>query len=57
MNVFDAETKVFDTEIFPQHIIADMDSGNTFIVSFSKKKPLRWKLISKHTYKQEHIFK
>ena len=41
MNVFDAETKVLDTEIFPRHIIADMGSGNTFIVSFSKKKPLR----------------
>ena len=29
MNVFDAEIKVLDTEIFPQHTIADLNSGTT----------------------------
>ena len=39
MNVFDAEIKVLDTEIFPQHTIADLNSGITFIL-FSQEKPL-----------------
>ena len=39
MNVFDAETKILDTEIFPQHIIADLNSGITFVL-FSPEKPL-----------------
>ena len=30
MNFFDVEAKVFDTEIFLQHPIADMNSGITF---------------------------
>ena len=39
MTVFDAETKVLDTEIFPQHNIADLNYGITFL--FSPEKPLR----------------
>ena len=37
----DVVTKVLDTEIFPQHIIADLETGITFIVLFSQEKPLR----------------
>ena len=41
MVVFDAETKILDTEIFPQHTIADLNSGFTTIVLFNQEKPLR----------------
>ena len=41
INAFDAETKKLDTDIFPQHTIADLNSSITFIVLFSQKKPLR----------------
>ena len=41
MIVFEVETKVLDTEIFPHHTITDLNSGITFIVLFSKDKPLR----------------
>ena len=37
----DVVTKVLDTEIFPQHTIADLETGITFIVLFSQEKPLR----------------
>ena len=37
---FDAETKVQDTEIFPQNIIVE-SSGIAFIAFFSQEKPLR----------------
>ena len=40
MNVSDVETKVLDTEIFPQHTTADLNSGITLIVLFSQEKPL-----------------
>ena len=40
MIVFDAEARVLDTEIFPQHTIADLNSGITFIVLFSQEKSL-----------------
>ena len=38
MIVFDMATKVFDTEKFPQHAIADLNSGIAFIVFFSQEK-------------------
>ena len=38
--VHDVETKVLSTELFPQHNIADLNSDITFIVLFSKEKPL-----------------
>ena len=41
MIVYDVATKVLDTEIFPQHTIVELDSGITFVVFFSQKKPLR----------------
>ena len=41
MIVFDAETKILDTEIFPQHTIVDLTSDITFIALFSQEKPLR----------------
>ena len=41
MIVFELETKVLDTEIFPQHTVTDLNSGITIIVSFSQEKPLR----------------
>ena len=37
----DVATKVLDTEIFPQHTIADLNSGIKFIVLFSQEKTLR----------------
>ena len=33
-------TKLLDTELFPQHHIADLNSGITFVVLFSQWKPL-----------------
>ena len=47
MIVYNVATKVLDTEIFPQHDIAGLISGITFIVLFSQEKPLRWKKILK----------
>ena len=41
MIVYDAATKVLGKEEFPQHNIADLNSGITFIVLFSQEKPLR----------------
>ena len=47
-------TKVLDTESFPQHNIASLISGITFIVLFSQEKPLRWKGIHTHTHTHTH---
>ena len=55
MILYDVATTQIDTESFPQHIIADLNSGFTFIVLFSQKKPLRWKEINTqatHTHKK-----
>ena len=52
MIVYNVATKVLDTEIFPQHDIAGLISGITFIVLFSQEKPLRWKKI--HTHERTH---
>lgn len=41
MNVFDVETKVFDTELFPQDKIADLTLALHFNVLFSQEKPLQ----------------
>ena len=49
MIVFDREIKVLDTEIFPQHNIADLNSGITFVL-FSLERPLWWKGINTHTH-------
>ena len=49
MIIYDAVTKMLDTEIFPQHNIADLSSGITFIVLFNREKPLRWQEINTHT--------
>lgn len=51
MIAFDVE-KVQNTELFPQHMIADLNSG-TILILFSQEKPLRGKGI--HTHK--NIFK
>ena len=40
MTTFEVKTKILDTEIFPQHTIADLNTGITFIVLFSQEKPL-----------------
>ena len=45
---YDVATTVLDTESFPQHTIADLSSGITFIVLFIQEKPLRWKEINTH---------
>ena len=38
---YDVVTKALDTELFPQNIIADLNSGITFIALFNQEKPLR----------------
>ena len=40
MTVYDVATKVLDTKIFHQHNIAGLIFDITFIVLFSKEKPL-----------------
>ena len=55
MIVYDVAKKVLDTESFPQHNIAGLISGITFIVLFSQEKPLLWKEINTHT--QTHTYK
>ena len=40
MIVYDVATQVLDTELFPQHTIADLHPGIIFIVLFSQEKPL-----------------
>ena len=54
MIVFDVAKKVLDTEKFPQHNIADLNSGISFIVLCSQEKHLRWKEISTHTHTHTH---
>ena len=54
MIIYDVETKIFDTESFPQEYIAGLISGTTFIVWFSQEKPLRWKEINTQTHTQTH---
>ena len=49
MIVYDVAMKVLDTESFPQHSIASLVSGITFIVWFSQDKPLRCKEINTQT--------
>ena len=41
MIVFDVATKVLGTELFPQHNIADLNSGTSFIALLSQEKLLR----------------
>ena len=53
MIVFDREIKVLDTEIFPQHNIADLNSGITLVL-FSQERPLWWKGINTHTHTHTH---
>ena len=53
--VDDVVTKERDLELFPQHNIADLNSGITFIVFFSQKKPLRWEEINTHTHTHTHM--
>ena len=50
MIIYDVVTKVLDTESFPQHNIAGLISGNTFVLSLSQEKPLRWEEIYTHAY-------
>ena len=52
--VFDVATKVLGTEEFPQHNIAELNSGTTLIALFSQEKPLRWKEINTHTHTLHH---
>ena len=54
MILYDVTTKVLDTESFPQHNIAGLISGITFIVLFNQEKPLRWKEINTHTHTHTH---
>ena len=54
MIVYDMATKALDIKSFPQHNIAGVISGNTFIVLFSQEKPLWWKEINTHTHTHTH---
>ena len=58
MVVFDVVTKVFGTEEFPQHNIAELNSRTTLIILFSQEKPLRWKEINarEHTHTHTHTY-
>ena len=51
MIAYDVATKLLDTESFPQHNIAGLISGITFIVLFSTT-PLSWK--KTHTQTHTH---
>ena len=53
MIAYDVATKLLDTESFPQHNIAALISGITFIVLFSSK-PLWWKNTHTHTHTHTH---
>ena len=50
---YDVATKVLDTESFPQHNIAGLISGITFVLS-SQKKPLEWEETNTHTHTHTH---
>ena len=54
MIVYDVATKVLGIEEFPQHNIAELSSGTTFIVLLSQEKPLWWKEINTHTHTHTH---
>ena len=56
MIVYDMATKVPGTEVFPQHHIAGLISGTTFIVLFSQETFLygERKLINTHTHTHTH---
>ena len=56
MIVYDVATKVLGTVEFPQHNIADLNSGITFIVLLIQEKPLRWKEIKTHTRTEYNYF-
>ena len=54
MIVFDVVTKVLGTEGFPQHNIAELNSGTTLIVLLSQEEPSRWKEINTQTHTRTH---
>ena len=56
MIVYDVATKVFDAETFPQHTIADLNSGITFIVLFSHSFCLYSERKQTHTQKYTHTY-
>ena len=53
--VYDVATKVLDTEVFPRHNIADLNSDITFIVLLSQEEPWRWKEINTNTYSEPRL--
>ena len=50
MVVYDVVTKTLDKELFPQHFIAEENSGIIFIVFLGQEKRLPRKEINRHTY-------
>ena len=50
----DVATKVLGTELFPEHNIADLNSGITLSVLFSQEKSLRLNEINTHTHTHTH---
>ena len=54
MFVYDVATKVLDTEIFPQHTIADLISGITFVIFFSQETGASYTNFIRHLQKPEN---
>ena len=54
MIVFYVATKVLDTEKFPQHTNADLNSGITFIVLFSQENKHTHTHTHTHTHRGKH---
>ena len=52
MIVYELAAKVLGTEEFPQHNIADLNSGITFIVFISQEKPLGLKEVNRYRHTQ-----
>ena len=50
MIVYELATERLDTELFPQHTIADLNFGIKFIVLLSRDKPLLREGINTHTH-------
>ena len=54
MIVYELATERLDTELFPQHTIADLNFGIKFIVLLSRDKPLLREGINTHTHTHTH---
>ena len=56
MHVFEVEMKVFGPKQFPQHRIAELNSGKTFYCFAQSGEPLTVKRITRtHTHTQTQV--